>query len=179
MYLAVGSWQGSKAVEQSAMQALDPKTNSIHLTFHGSIYTQKDRLIIDIARSQLGSHGYPWLIDLFPDGPLIVASFAMATLGGIGNVLRQLAVEHRPFADTDCVVGPIFSGLIGAMLYMFLTLLPSSMYVQNSIIRTNSVMSLSFFGGLFATDVFTIIEKRMKRHFVSGDLLEDSKSQIE
>lgn len=162
LYVAFGAWRGAKVIEQSNQIATNLKSDMGTWSYHGVRFGRRSELVMYIGKQEV-TRDYPWLSTLFPDGILLVASFSMAILGGIGYLLRQISVEGKGIDEVSVLWGPPFSGLVGAMLYMLGTVLPEAVYQQNAVLRTDSLMSISFFAGLFSRDAFKYIELRVKK----------------
>jgi hypothetical protein len=100
----------------------------------------------------------------------LIAALSFGCLGGVGSVLGRCVVHRVALCDQAVLGTPVFSAMIGAMLFFLLLLIPEALFASRGPIRIESLAALSFFGGLFAEDTFGWVQVQIKKKvFASSD----------
>jgi hypothetical protein len=167
VYVGAASFLHSKALENVSRST----TRQGSYDYQGLNFRNAEELRAFIRQEQL-SETFPWAVDVpFELVPLLLAVSA-GCLGGVVRVLQAGTIGQAPIWRQKFIGRPLFGVAIGLMLFLLATILPAILTSGGSAYRTESVLALSFFGGLFSERTFTWVEEQTQQVFKkasSGD----------
>lgn len=159
LYAGVAAFLACKVFEDTS------SSNSEQSVEYHGINFQNEESLREFLRDSQDSRLFPWIYALPPELSPVIAAVAFGVLGGVARILRVITFDRSPISALPVIVMPAFSGLVGLMLFFLSFLMPAVFTAGRNPARPETLVGLSFFGGLFSERAYSWISSQVAKVF--------------
>lgn len=160
LYVGAASFLYGKSLEEVSPSTVQEGS----FDYQGLNFRDATELRAFIRQEKL-SGTFPWAVDVPLELVALLLAVSAGCLGGVVAVLQAGTIGRSALWTLSFVGRPIFGAAIGLMLFLLATILPAILTSGTSAHRTESVLALAFFGGLFSERTFGWIEAQTRQLF--------------
>lgn len=161
-YVGVAGWVACKALENTSIRS----NSDQYVEYEGLSFENKESLQEFLHDSE-GAKLFPWIFALPQELAPLITSMAFGLLGGAAGLLKKIAIDRSPVSTLPVVTYPVFGALVGVMLFFLSFLVPTVFIAGRNPARTETLVGLSLFGGLFSEAAYIWIDEQVRRLFSS------------
>lgn len=121
--------------------------------YHNKTFSSPEELELYLSYESI-SKLYPWLENIPNAISLVITACAFGLIGGIIQILKQVAFEDKPLESTKYFSLPVLGLLTGVIVLGITHLLPTIFFSSGAEISANSMMFISLFSGLFSKKLY-------------------------
>lgn len=105
---------------------------------------------------------FPWIFYLPSFVGFVITAGAFGALGGVTNILKQIAIDNVKLEDSKVMSTPIFGFLVGLLMLGISYVFPSALTFDKADVKPTSLLFLCMFGGIFSGHIYNWLENFIK-----------------
>jgi hypothetical protein len=167
LYFGIAGWEGSKALQKTAVAKSTSGTNEQSYEFEGLNFKDEASLR-EFLRERASSRWFPWIFSVPQDITPLIAALAFGFLGGAARLLKILSIDSKDIPLAKLFSDPLFGAIIGLTVFFLSLLLPALFTSGTNPVRPEAIAGISLFGGIFSEDAYAWVKKQVSDKFFSS-----------
>ncbi len=165
LYVGSAGWVACKALENISVGS-----DSEHYVEYEGISFENKESLQEFLHDSKGAKLFPWIFAIPQELAPLITSVAFGLLGGVAGLLKKITIDSSPVSSLPVIACPAFGALVGVMLFFLSFLLPAIFIAGRNPGRTETLVGVSLFGGLFSEASYIWIDKQIKKLFSSKNM---------
>jgi hypothetical protein len=165
LYVGVAGWTTASRLPAILGVTTDGSGSSnSYFEYDGLSFRDRESLTA-FLRDQRFAGLFSWTFDLPSQILALLTSLAWGIAGGATRLVKNLSFDNAAISDLPVFLGPVFGGLLGLMVWLMSLLAPALLVTGETTARPETLVVLSFFGGMFSEDAYEWVRKRVRKMF--------------
>jgi hypothetical protein len=176
LYFGIAGWQGSKALQKTAVAKSASSTNAQSYEFEGLNFKDEESLR-EFLKERASSRWFPWIFSVPQDITPLIAALAFGFLGGAARLLKILSIDSKDIPPAKLFSDPFFGAIIGLTMFFLSLLLPALFTSGTNPVRPEAIAGVSLLGGFFSEEAYAWVKKQVNEKVFSSTKVKAKKQE--